>query len=202
MTQRQHRQKTGRRPSTANQPSNPDARLDDQADSAYYDGIAAGYDELHAAEQQGKYSLIFSKLNLAKDDRILDVGCGTGLLFSFVQGTLGHIPSLCFGIDPSDGLLARVPQPFKGNVKRASAERIPFDDDAFDVVVCVTCLQNMRDPSKAVEEMRRVGTRTCRFAVSFLKKSPKRALLEGILLQAFPKAEVIEEEKDIIFINS
>ena len=207
MTRGQRRGKTGQGRSVGHEA--PVRKDGSTYDSAYYDGIAEGYDELHGAEQEQKYRLILSHLTFEPGDRILDVGCGTGLFLSFVHTALGHDPALCQGIDPSAKLLARVPLQFSKNVQEASAENLPFKDGTFDAVVSVTCLQNMRDPTAAVNEMKRVGKggdgngkKACAFAISFLKKSPRRDLLEGILTKAFPHAKAFEEEKDIIFIQN
>jgi len=51
----------------------------------WYDTISEGYDELYMDEQLAKYEVIFNKLRDIGDlERVLDVGCGTGLLLDFI----------------------------------------------------------------------------------------------------------------------
>ena len=45
----------------------------------YYDKIAKGYEELHKEEQLKKIKLIKTILKVNPTDKLLDVGCGTGL---------------------------------------------------------------------------------------------------------------------------
>ncbi|MFC1800812.1 hypothetical protein ACFLYT_02020, partial [Nanoarchaeota archaeon] len=66
----------------------------------YYDGISEGYDELHAEEQIHKVSLIKKYMRIMKKgDKLLDVGCGSGVSMAF--------DCVQFGIDPSFGLLLK-----------------------------------------------------------------------------------------------
>jgi ubiquinone/menaquinone biosynthesis C-methylase UbiE len=64
-------------------------------------------------------------------DRVLDVGCGTGVFLEAVS-KLGARPH---GLDASRSLLriarARVPQ---AELRLGDAQSMPFDDDSFDVV--------------------------------------------------------------------
>ena len=45
----------------------------------YYDDIAEGYEELHKDEQIKKIALIKEHFDTKPSDKLLDVGCGTGL---------------------------------------------------------------------------------------------------------------------------
>ncbi|MBI2575922.1 methyltransferase domain-containing protein [Candidatus Woesearchaeota archaeon] len=156
----------------------------------YYNSIAEGYNELYREEQLKKIESIRQRLRVTKKDRLLDVGCGTGI------STEGW-PCECVGIDPAKSLLARAkPQPNVSFIQ-GTAEHIPFPDSSFDIVISVSALHNFDDPEKALKEMKRVGKHA--FAISFLKKSAKRALLESLIKKYFSVEEIIEEEKDIIF---
>ena len=66
----------------------------------YYDKISEGYEELHKEEQLKKVKLISKYLKVNKDDRLLDVGCGTGI-------TTGPWQCKRYGIDPSKKLLEK-----------------------------------------------------------------------------------------------
>lgn len=79
-------------------------------------------------------------------DKILDVGCGIGLVSQLYPN---HD---IIGIDISDGMLERNPYIWK----KASAEDIPFPDNHFDFVVCRSLLHHLDDPFKGLKEMVRV----------------------------------------------
>ena len=156
----------------------------------YYDEISEGYEELHKEEQLKKIELIKPLLKLKKDDKLLDVGCGTGLTTE---------PWDCkrYGIDPASKLLERARSKDEIEYKLAPAENIPYPDDHFDIVISITAIQNFEDISKGLNEIKRVGK--CRFVLSFLKKSPKREFIEKKIKEVFSVEEVVEEDKDMIF---
>jgi len=159
---------------------------------AYYDEISEGYDELHSEEQEKKIALIKQKLKVGREDKLLDVGCGTGI-------TTRCWDCKRFGIDPSENLLEKAKQADKGGKYiLAAAEKIPFEGNFFDIVVSITAIQNFDDIEKGLNEIKRVGKN--KFVLSFLKKSPKREKIEKLINQLFQKAEIVEEDKDIIFL--
>ncbi|MFN8473102.1 MAG: glycosyltransferase [Anaerolineae bacterium] len=83
---------------------------------------------------------------------VLDVGCGRG----WVVEALRRRGIDAWGVDPSPFLadLSRI-QPYH---IRASADRLPFDDGAFDVVLCTDVLAHIPEPfvERSLREMARV----------------------------------------------
>ncbi|MFO8016987.1 MAG: class I SAM-dependent methyltransferase [Candidatus Woesearchaeota archaeon] len=164
----------------------------------YYDQISEGYEELHREEQEKKLELIKERLRPEKEAKLLDAGCGTGLTSQF--------GCVVFGADPAIKLLRKslsIRSEGYGREKPdhlvcAEAEHLPFRDDSFDYVVSVTAIQNFRDIRKGLEEMRRVGKKDCAYALSFLKKSPKKGLIMAEIKELFSITSRIEEDKDII----
>jgi len=163
----------------------------------YYDEIAEGYEELHRGEQEKKIAIVKKHLTVKETDLLLDVGCGTGITSNF--------PCDVVGLDPSAELLKRFSAPLAKSVKTvcAPAEKMPFDDGHFDVVVSITALQNFEDAEHGAEqglkEMVRVGKKNARYAISFLKKSVKKEKLTALIQKCFTVTKEIEEEKDYIF---
>ncbi len=157
----------------------------------YYNTIAQGYDRLHEQEQLRKLEIIKKELKITPQTKLLDVGCGTGISSWF--------DCIVTGIDPSEELLkiARKKHP-KATFIQASAEKLPFPDHSFDVVISLTAIQNFSDIEKGIQEMKRVGKK--QFAISYLKKSSKAEHIETIIKQLFLSTKRIEEDKDIIFI--
>ncbi len=95
-------------------------------------------------------------LDLDPDDRVLDVGCGTGFA---TEGLLQHTDDV-WGLDQSAHQLERAYAKFgkRGNVRfhRGDAERLPFADDSFDAYWSSGSIEYWPNPVDALEEARRV----------------------------------------------
>jgi len=151
----------------------------------YYSRIARGYGELYGEEQLNKVKVIIKELNI-KNEKVLDIACGSALyskLFKYYTG-----------IDSSKGLLKQT----TANVIFGKAEKLPFKDKSFDVVICVTAIHNFDDPKKAIIEMKRVSK--SKIAITLLKKSKKFSIIKELIYEYLDVYE-IKEDKDIIFIQ-
>jgi SAM-dependent methyltransferase len=101
-------------------------------------------------------------LNVAEGDRVLDVGCGSGVVTREIARRVG--PTGCaVGLDPSPALLAiaRDLTEVEGlggrvELQEGSALALPFADGAFDVAIAVTALSHMPGAEGAIPEMARV----------------------------------------------
>jgi len=90
--------------------------------------------------------------------RALDVGCGPGALTSELVERLGS--SAVFAVDPSESFVAAARQRNPGvEVRRASAEELPFPPGAFDATIAQLVVHFMPDPNKGLAEMARVTRR-------------------------------------------
>jgi ubiquinone/menaquinone biosynthesis C-methylase UbiE len=92
-------------------------------------------------------------------ERVLDVGCGTGVVARLAARQLNGTGTVC-GLDVNPGMLAvaRNVTPEAAGIDwyEANAEAIPLPDDSFDVVLCQMSLQFMPGRANALREMRRV----------------------------------------------
>ena len=87
-----------------------------------------------------------------KKARMLDVGCGTGVILS-------HFKSLGFetsGVDVSDEALKYCRLKGLDNLKKASAESLPFPDNYFDVVTALDLLEHLDDEKYVLKEIYRI----------------------------------------------
>ena len=116
------------------------------------------------ARHVGRYGAALSSAHadaagLRPGDRPLDVGCGPGVLLLELARRLGG--DCVAGIDPSQPFVeaARTAVPM-ADVRIAPAEHLPFDTDAFDVVLSQLVVNFMTDADAGVAEMARVARRT------------------------------------------
>jgi ubiquinone/menaquinone biosynthesis C-methylase UbiE len=101
------------------------------------------------------------------EPRVLDVGCGTGLLAGRIARRLpgSHV----VGCDFSPGMLQRAAQRQAGpDWVRADAQRLPFADASFDAVVSTQALHWVPDQRAALGEFLRVLAPGGRLLVSLI----------------------------------
>jgi len=90
--------------------------------------------------------------------KVIDVGCGPGALTSVLIDRVG--PTKVFAVDPSEPFVAAVRERFPGiDVRLASAEELPFPDEAFDASLAQLVVHFMSDPVAGLREMARVVRR-------------------------------------------
>ena len=105
--------------------------------------------------------------------RVLDVGCGTGIVARRAAARVGANGTLT-GLDLNEGMLRvarRVSQGLRPSIewRQGDALALPFADGSFDAVVCQQALQFFPDPEKGLREMRRVTAPGGRVAVAVLR---------------------------------
>ncbi len=95
-------------------------------------------------------------LDIEQGDRVLDVGCGTGF---GTEGLLQYTDDV-HGLDQSVHQMEKAFEKFGKNDRvrfyRGDAERLPFDDDSFDVIWSSGSIEYWPNPVAALREFRRV----------------------------------------------
>ena len=100
---------------------------------------------------------MFEYLNDPKCEKILDVACGDGLLTTKIAEKGGNV----VGIDALEDSIKSAKQLSKrlgiySEFIIGDAERLPFSDKHFDVVVCSSSLEHFSDPTLSLREISRV----------------------------------------------
>ena len=160
----------------------------------YYSQIAPGYDELHGREQDAKLRELLARVTLREHATVLDVGCATGRSAAFLPDALWH------GVEPSAGLVARATPSVRARILTGRAESLPFGEASFDVVLCVTVLQNVDDATRAMDEMRRVLKPRGILLVSFLRKAAQREAFDRLLRERFAVRDSWEFAQDTCYV--
>lgn len=114
---------------------------------------------LMATRQTRFRAALADELDLAPDDDLLDVGCGSARLLIERAGHVRHVA----GIDASavqvelarKGLADRIAGG-SAEIVLGDAERLPWEDGRFSVVTSLNCLKFVPHPQVALGEMHRV----------------------------------------------
>jgi ubiquinone/menaquinone biosynthesis C-methylase UbiE len=100
------------------------------------------------------YEEAIRRVGVAPGQRILDIGCGTGVFLRLVADRR----AVAFGLDASDALLEiareRVPE---AEMLVGEMERLPYGDDSFDLVTGFNAFFFAADMVAALREARRVA---------------------------------------------
>lgn len=95
-----------------------------------------------------------SSLSLKASDRLLDVGCGAGLLTQYLVSEVGSV----VGLDASWGMLAHG-RNNRFDLVEASADHLPFSSGAVNKIFCHSIFQyfpNYQYAFRVIQEMQRV----------------------------------------------
>jgi len=128
-----------------------------------FDDRAAGYEDGYLGRWHRDIAARTIDLALARfpaPERVLDVGCGTGLLLRDLAVRLPGAACLT-GVDAAAAMAGRARATVAGldprlGVLRAAAEQLPFPDDSFDLVVSTTSFDHWADQGAGLAECRRV----------------------------------------------
>jgi len=128
---------------------------------------------------------------VAPGDRVVDVGCGTGVLARAAAEQVGPSGDVV-GLDRNDGMLQVARRsPAAVDWRAGRAEALPFPDGAFDRVVSQCALMFFDDRQAAVREMARVvrpgGTVTVATWVE-VEQSPGYAAMVELLRRVVDEA--------------
>jgi len=118
--------------------------------------IEAVYQTPDIVEQRAR---TLERLALQSGERVLDLGCGPGLLsleMAPAVGPGGRVDA----IDFSPSMLALAERRCAGqahvHVQQADVTALPFEDASFDAAVCVQVYEFVHDTAGALRELRRV----------------------------------------------
>lgn len=118
----------------------------EKAEVAYEDAMAEIYEEsYYGSWLQRHYMRDFARLirrELPRQARILDIGCGTGLLLAELRR---HGFRDLHGIDLSPRMIEKARENFDGPLYVGSCYQLPFPDEHFDAIIISSMLHHLPD---------------------------------------------------------
>lgn len=146
-----------------------------------YDSTAQIYDMRYGEEQTAKIEAALEIISIRSEDVILDVGCGTGLLFGYVANRAEMI----VGLDISKNVLLQAREYVKKfrnvHLVLSDADNMPLQTGVFSHIFAVTLIQNVPSPLATLNEIKRVAKDDVFIVVSGLKKKFPKKIFEELL---------------------
>jgi ubiquinone/menaquinone biosynthesis C-methylase UbiE len=142
-------------------------------------------------EQQGPtYEEALRHVAVERGDRVLDVGCGTGV-FLRICADRGAVVS---GLDASRGLLTLAGERVPGaDLREGEMQALPYDDDAFDLVTGFNSFFYADDMVAALREAGRVARPGAPVVIQVFGR-PESCDLEAMKTAVAPFRDATEEE--------
>ena len=120
-----------------------------------FDVAADAYDRFMGRCSAQLAPALVDLAGLGAGQTVLDVGCGPGALTAELVRRLGS--GAVAAVDPSEQFTAAARARHPGvDVRRSSAEDLPYPDDAFDATFAQLVVHFMTDPVAGLAEMARV----------------------------------------------
>lgn len=119
--------------------------------------FALTYDRMSRKTEEAGLRALRQGLLAEADGRVLEIGGGTGANLPFYSGKIGSLVVA----EPAPAMLRQLQRKASehsplAKVLQAPAEDLPFEDDAFDVVVSTLVLCGVEDQPRALREAHRV----------------------------------------------
>ena len=164
-----------------------------------YEDVASNYDHNRLKDFEGKkvlktqIKLLDKIINNKKPKKILEAGCGTGRILIPLTKRGHNIE----GFDLSKNMLSELKKKnSKIKTKVGDIEKIPYNDNTFDLVYSITVLIHLPKINKAIDEMMRV-TKKGGYVVFDLSNKTSIWTKLSVLFEPNKKRTTLYTKKDI-----
>jgi len=97
-----------------------------------------------------RYQQVVKLIPQKSNQKVLDIGCGDGVLLSFMEK--GNL----FGVDLDQSSLNYGASRVKAKFIQAPADKLPFKANFFDIVLATEIIEHLSQPEKLIQEAKRV----------------------------------------------
>ncbi|TFG16843.1 MAG: class I SAM-dependent methyltransferase [Promethearchaeota archaeon] len=150
------------------------------------------YDKRYGEIQLKKYRRFFENRKI-QNKKILDAGCGTGLLLEYIfqKDKLKAFPRYKYtGVDIALNMLNKFHLKLEAlgakrivNLVVADIENLPFRNNVFDEIFSITVFQNLNDIGRGLDSLVRVGKSRFDLVISILKKASGLEIFDTLVKQ-------------------
>lgn len=166
---------------------------------------------------------LLDKMKIGKHLTVLDIGSGTGFPLIEIAQRLGET-SMVYGIDPWTEVIDRAQLKIaKYGIKNivlisGYAEKLPFENSFFDIIVSNNGINNVEDLNKTLSECSRVSKKGSQFLFTMnldlsmkefydvlkdeLEKENNKNAVENIKKHIYTKRRPLNEIKQLLIENS
>ena len=121
----------------------------------FFDYHAPHWDDNYPPEIYRRAVEVITSLQIKGREKILDLGCGNGVLFPILRELTGGKDRI-FGLDFSYAMLKQIPPEFKYNIASADAAALPFPPDYFQRVIAFAAFPHFDSREIVLNEICRV----------------------------------------------
>lgn len=130
------------------------------------------------------YNTFYKMVKPLRANSILDVGCGEGFTLKKLEEK--KIGKMNEGIDYSSDAIKIGKKIYPElNLKKGDVYKLDYKDNSFDLSICTEVLEHLENPTKAVEEIRRVTSKYIVFSVPNEPFFIMANLLRGKYIKSF-----------------
>lgn len=122
----------------------------------YFNNLADCWETVQTTEIQ-KIERLISRLELNQAQKILDIGCGTGILFPLLK-KLTQPRTNIFAIDSAENMIQHASLEYNGKIKVlcGDVQFLPFPENLFDSIIAFHVFPHINDKKQAIKECWRI----------------------------------------------
>jgi len=124
----------------------------------YFESYTDEWDKMFTAEDLEILSFLIDSFNIQTGARVVDLGCGTGILFDMLRRKVGK-DGIVVGVDFCSEMVRKARQnfPFETICEiDADVEYLPLKERCFNCAISFAAFAHFTDPRKVIKEVARV----------------------------------------------